>query len=387
MIEEQVTEPEAIVESDPNPTPPDPLSSEALDASLDKAFETVETADMAAGPDDVKAGPVKTKEPDKEPKADAQGREHNEDGTFKAKEKKEEKPAAKKPTEATVKPDETPDEKTIKAEELGAKAETFTEPPNRFSSDAKASWKDAPEPVRAEIHRAVTELESGIEKYRADSEAYEPIREFDTMAKQHGTSIKDALVRYTALEKQLTGPNKTEAIAEVLSYAGISAQDFATQILKQAGVSEDMTGDQTAQLEFAGRQDQTVRNLRAEIAGLRQDMGQVTTTVQNQTDAAIAKDVQDFAADHPRFDELSPEITKMLSTGYASDLPDAYEKAERLNPASTPPSVETPKSEDQPKKASLSVTGAPSSGSDPVNRKTPSSAEEAVERSFAALNL
>jgi hypothetical protein len=69
----------------------------------------------------------------------------------------------------------------------------------------------------------------------------------------------------------------------------------------------------------------TILELRNEIAELKSSVADVDSTT-----ATIMK----FAADHPRFEELSEDICFFLDTGRANDLVEAYELAERFNLAS-----------------------------------------------------
>ena len=342
---------------DPSPTPPAPPES-AADA-VDRAFAEVEAAEnpahISGTPGKVEA-PTDVREPAKTP---APVSDRNPDGTFKAKEVDPATPVdpAKEPAKPLA---------------------NFTEAPPRFSSDAKAAWKDAPEPVRAEIHRAVTEMETGIERYRTEAEAFAPLKEYDTLAKQHGTSINEALDRYTALEKGLASPNPTESIREVLRYANLSAVDFAKGVLQAAGMSVGPS-DPNNPAPANDRQGQIMEQLYNKIDQLEHQIGSMGASVQEQQNNVAMSAIAEFAVDHPRLDELSGEIVSMLKTGFAQDLPEAYEKAARLNPLPTPP---VPDPEAQNLKGQLSISGAPSSGSDPTNKKVPSSPKEAVDQSF-----
>ena len=350
---------------DPSPTPPAPPES-AADA-VDRAFAEIEAKDddlpqdiqptdilVSDGAGGLKAVPT-------EDVVDNNGRLRNPDGTFKADE----------PTDEPVKSEDP-------AKEPAKPLANFTEAPPRFSSDAKAAWKDAPEPVRAEIHRAVTEMETGIERYRTEAEAFAPLKEYDTLAKQHGTSINEALDRYTALEKGLASPNPTESIREVLRYANLSAVDFAKGVLQAAGMSVGPS-DPNNPAPANDRQGQIMEQLYNKIDQLEHQIGSMGASVQEQQNNVAMSAIAEFAVDHPRLDELSGEIVSMLKTGFAQDLPEAYEKAARLNPLPTPP---VPDPEAQNLKGQLSISGAPSSGSDPTNKKVPSSPKEAVDQSF-----
>jgi hypothetical protein len=307
----------------------------------------------------------------------------------KAEEKKpaEKQPAAEKQEPVNSEPKAQPTEQ--QAAEQPKAASKYT-PPERFSPDAKTAWETAPEPVKAEVHRAIRELEQGHQKYKADAEAYSEIREYDQLAKQVGTSVKDALSRYTGLEKRLTSSDeniKAQAVAEVLQYAGLNPRQYAAYI---SGQTPD---------EVQTQHDTTISTLQREIAALKQQVGGVTTTIQDQRTNALMSDIAKFADAHPRFDEHGETIAKLISTGMAADISEAYDMAERLNPApvqvqtqTQPAPVVAPVPDTtkddlkaQTLKGSKSVAGAPTPGSNPGGKGNPSSSiREALKRAAAA---
>jgi hypothetical protein len=290
---------------------------------------------------------------------------------------------AGKPNTAQV---QQPQRQTQQTEQQPAQSQSqskFTAP-ERFSADAKAAWETAPEPVKAEVHRALRELEQGHQKYKADADAFGEIREYADMAKQHGTSVKDALTRYTGLERRLTSQDpqtKSSAIVEVLRYAGVSPHHFASQIL---GIRPDQARSQ---------QDDTIYALRRELADLKQQVGGVTSTISEQHKNNTLNEIAKFAENHPRFDELGETIAKLISTGMAGDLAEAYEMADRLSPAvdtagsQTTATTQTDDLQAQTLKGSKSVAGAPSAGSDPARKGKPSSSiREALRRAQAQVS-
>lgn len=305
----------------------------------------------------------------------------------------------KKPVEA--KPAKTPEQhekeapkpvqsKPAAAEEKPAPAEnkpaSRTTAPERFSADAKAAWDAAPEPIKAEVHRAIRELEQGHGKYKADAEAYNEVRDLDTMAKQHGTSIKSVMEQYVGLSSGLTsqdGETKARAISHVLQHAGLTPHQYASWVLGQP------------QEQRQSENDATVMELRRELASVKQQLGGVTSTIQDQRQNAVLNDLAEFAKDHPRFDELGETIAKLITTGMADGVKEAYEMADRLNPGAAPAPAVTPGVQQSPAnnddlkaqtlKGSKSVAGAPSTGSNPAKKGKPSSSvREAVQRAFQA---
>lgn len=313
--------------------------------SIDRAFE----AAFADAPNEearVTAEPV------------AKDDNRDETGRFKAKEGAPEAIAAPETVEAA------------KPEPVAADA------PSRFSPDAKAEWAKTPAPVQSEVKRAVTELEAGLKEYQAK---FEPLKPFEEMAKQAGTTIPVALERYVAIDQGLTSQNPAEklgALEAVFKAAGISPKQYADYVNNQPT-------DQVAL-----QQDNIIRELRNELAALKQEVNGVSTTIKGQSEKQRMDQIEAFAADNPRFDELADDIALLLQLGKASDLQSAYSMADRLNPAAAAPAPQPkPDTKAQTLKASLSVTGAPASGSNPANRMPPSSARNAVDNAFARLGL
>lgn len=275
--------------------------------------------------------------------------ERGADGKFVAKD------AAEKPAETQGAP---------KATEAKGK---LSEPPSRFSEDAKKAWAEAPESVRAETYRAIRETEQGIQKYQ---EQFEPIKPFLQMAQNDPRKLAGAMQRYVNTE-QLLQQNPAQGFAEIARNMGLSPQQVGKMLM----------GEDPGQ---ADPRDRQLMAMQQELQQLRQQTGQVTQTMQQQREQAVLSQVEQFAQSHPRFDELSEEIANMLSTGYAKDLQDAYEKADRLNPAPAP-AAETPPPPAPPAQTrpARSLTGAPSPGSNPTTTRTPSkSPREALNRAF-----
>lgn len=347
---EAVTETQAdapIREAEPTPR-----------GAIDRAFAALE------GDEQGQKEPAKAEaKPETKPEGKADDRARGEDGKFVAKDTAEH--ASNQPEKADngQKADANPGEpeKT---------ATTFSEPPRRFSPDAKAEWAKAPEPVRAEITRAVSELEKGLSEYQ---QRWEPIKHFDEMARQHGTTIDKAMANYVGIEQKLAA-NPIEGLSQICDNMGFSLRDVAAHILGQ-------TPDQAASATDAAN-----RQLRQEIAQLKQELSGVSTTIKSQTEQATLKQIEAFSADKPRFEELADDIAFFLQNGRANDLQEAYSLAERLNPAPQA-AAPAPAEPAQPRKGNLSLSGAPSTGSNPASRKPPSTARDALDNAFARVGM
>lgn len=358
---EPVSVPNPIESSGPQPDPkPEPEAKPEKSASIRDALDKAD-AKLKAEPKEPAKKIEAKPEAKAEPKTDV---------------KPEPKQAKAEPVESKG-PERAPDGKFVSKEpakaepKVEAKEASFRDAPQRFSNDAKGEWEKAPESVKAEVHRMQRELESGINEYK---QKWEPLKDYDTQAKQYNTTIKDALDRYTGLERGLTSQNpqeKFQALQQVFDYAGINMREFAAQL---AGVQPDQ-----ASVHYE-HQMQSLRNENAELKAQ-------LSGYQEKEQAQITNSVEQFAQDpaHPRFDELSPTIAKFLEMGLATDLEDAYAMADRLKPAANAqaPVLENPAPVAPQPREQKSIAGTPTPGSSPGQRKPSSSIREALQRATA----
>jgi hypothetical protein len=342
----------------------EPAKPASLDDSIDRAIakSSAKQAEAAKAPEpkaDAKAEPVK--------EAPVRG----EGGKFAAKE-----PAAQVDTAAVVAKDAPKAGEPVKA------SFTASEAPTRFSEDAKKEWATTPEPVRRETERAIKELTDGFQKYKQSAERDQGLNEFHEMAQKSGTDVKTALSKYTALEGLLRS-DPIKGLAEVFNNLGISPREYAAHIM---GQTPDQVGSQ---------QDATIRELKQELAAIKQQVGGVTQTIEQQRHQSTLTEINKFAADNPRFEELADDIAFFMQSGRAKDLPEAYQLAERLNPApagqakdAAPAASSAAQAEPpvHPDKGQKSINGAPSAGSTPAGKKRASkSLDEALDRAFGAV--
>ena len=350
---DEATEVAAEAPAAPEPAPTQE-PNESLANVIDRAFETVE----------------KNNRTDERPRDD-QGR-FTKEGEQIAPE------AVEETVEAATDDAEQPQEAET-VEETTETPETpasFPDAPERFSADAKQAWADAPEPVRAEITRAVKEMEAGIGQYR---DAFEPYKALDAELKQNGQRFEDVLNNYRGIENMLA-QDPMRGLDTICRNMGTSLQQVAEAVMQQE------PNQQGAQ------QDTLINDLRGQIAQLQQQITGVGQTVEQQNEAAMQAEINAFAADKPRFGELRETMGRLMESGMANDLQSAYDMADRLNPAPVAapaepaPQPEPEKPNAQPRKV-LATNGAPASGSNPRNRKPSSSVGDAVGRAFDQIGI
>lgn len=245
-------------------------------------------------------------------------------------------------------------------------------PPERFSPDAKAAWDKAPEPIKAEVNRAINEMTAGIEKYR---QAYEPYKAFDEQLRANGQRFDEVIAHYTGIE-QLLAQDPVQGLDRICRNMGFTLEDVARQIMGEP------------QEERASRDAQTIRALEQKLASLEQGVNGITQAEQQRRFETAMQQVTSFAATHPRVDELANDIKFFLETGRATDLEQAYAMAERLNPAPAQPApVQQQAPAAQNRRGVASVAGAPTSGSNPGQRRTSGSVRSALDNAFDSIGL
>lgn len=356
----------AIAETPSNT--PEPISESTPRSAIDRAFEAVEKAEAGD-----KSAPI----------ADQQdGRERNPDGTFKA--KADAAPA--QPAQDALRPDLAAVDPTKVTPAAG-------DAPARFSPDAKAAWKDAPEPVRAEVARMERELTQGLETYRVDATQFrETFKPYVEMAQRSNVDPAATLANYVNLDMMLA-KDFDAGIAQIFKNKGQDVRAWAAQIAGQPAPA-------------AVPQDQLITELRNEIAGLKQGFNGVQQTIEQQRGQQINQSLEGYVAnlsaeDKTLFTELDREIAGYLADP-ATTLADAFAKAKtdaesrytrmfgpRASSAPVPvtPPAPAPDLSAQTRAGQLQISGAPGSGSNPASRKTPSSPREALDGAFAALGL
>lgn len=349
--------------------PKQPSTREAITAALDEAEAKEKPADEK---------PEKAK-PDDDAEAEEKKAEkaRAEDGKF-AKAKAEEDQDKSAPEKAATGQDGAEKQRQSEGRQI-------YEPPARFLPKAKEDWRNVPYAVKAEISRLSQEHEAEVSQYRESHEEMQKLSKFTDMAKQHNTSINDALERYTAVD-HLLHSNPVEGIRQVLETIGLTPEKYAQHVLQNPDVHKPAPQPRAP--------DPAVRQTMGEVEHLKAEL---TAMKQEQAARSI---IDPFRASHPRYDELQDDIALFLSSGKVpTSLPPherleaAYDMAARINPASSvePPvaraaPVDVPSEPVVDPRGQKSVRGAPSGGHDPSNRRAKNN-RDAASAALAELGI
>lgn len=320
-------------------------------------------------------GKAEEPEPKAEDKPEKDARPEKDEGKEKAeKEPKDEKPERERAQDGKfAKTDKEPvegkegePEKAATGQEATERRPSegrHTEAPARFLPKEKELWGNVPNSVKAAIHRVSQEYEAEVSQHREASENWQKLSKFDQMAKQHNTSVSDALERYTNLDGLLQS-NPIEAIRQILATRGITPEQYAHHVVNNPDAhrapAAPAAPDPVVQ-QMTGK----VEQLEATIEQMRQSQ-------------AAAQIIEPFRAANPRYDELQDDIALFLQSGKIpasfsplERLEAAYDMAVRINPTSNvealqPREATAAKTERpaRPDAGTKSIRGAPDNGQD-----------------------
>jgi hypothetical protein len=238
---------------------------------------------------------------------------------------------------------------------------------------AKSAWGKTPPEVRAEVERRFGELERGLAEYQ---QRIEPLKAYDEYARKNGTTLAAYLENVSGIERAIM-QDPVKGMDALCRAMGLDFRQLAAHVAGQPAPERDVVID----------------GLRSELAQIKQQVGGVQQTFQQQQEKSIAEMVTTFAAANPRFQEpaVADEIAKQIQAGF--DLEAAYKRACLLVPgipiqtapqtSPVPPAAPAP----QTSKAAIAITGAPSLGSDPNPAHRAKNSQEALERAFSRVGL
>lgn len=310
------------------------------------AFNAAEAAD-APEPD----------EPEGETAEQAAERVRDEKGRFAAKpeEVAEAKPAIE--SKPAAKPAD-PVKEAVAAPAEPVTTDTTLRPPPGWSPAAKVAFASLPPEVQQSVAKREQEVNQGFAKLAE----YKPLERYSEMAKQSGTTLDRALENYVGMETRLR-QDFPAGIVELCQRQGIHPVALANHILARNGVapSEGQAGDAQP-----ARQQANV-----DLTPIHQELNALKSYVQQQQTLGVQSEIERFASDpkHTFFDNVKADMGRLINSGYAESLDDAYEKACWANPEIRPLLIkqQSPVSDasakaaaaTQARAASKSITGSP----------------------------
>ena len=374
-------EPVAVVEEQHNPPAPiDSRGPEKAPEPVQKPDKPVSVAESLKKADEKIKAKAEAAKPEVKPEAKTEQKPETKPAEAKPAEAKPDKPDLKQLSEraradngrfAPPENAEVPKEAPV---DPNKPREPHDEAPKRFTREAQAEWTKAPENVRKEVHRAVSEMENGINVYRGHYQNYEPVREFVEAAMQQGQNPRQVVENYVKIDRMLQ-QDPIKGLDHICKRMGVSLDQVARHVL---GVPQDQNAIRVHQQQRA--QEAQHQQVDQRISQLEQTIEQQKQQMVLQTAESI---VGDWAKSNPRAEELADAIAQEIQLGY--DLPTAYQRACLLNPEPAKP-VFHDDQEAQTLRGQKSVSGAPAAGSAPAPKPRSSTAGEALRRAAARVS-
>lgn len=232
---------------------------------------------------------------------------------------KEVKPAEAKESEVKAKDGTEQELRTPKPSE-GRK---IIEAPARLLPQNKELWKGVAHPIREEWVRREQEYEQERSQFHEAKTFKEELAEYDTMARQSGTTVKDALKNYVSMEQALRNDpstgfrtllqnmnlHPTQAIGHIMQAVGITPQQLMEHMQRDPHAYTSLA--QPRQVQQPQPQQ---RQADPEVMALRQEMEQLRT--ERVTNDVIIP----FMKDYPEFTAHETEVVKVLRSGIIDEL-------------------------------------------------------------------
>lgn len=201
--------------------------------------------------------------------------------------------------------------------------------PKTWRKEAAEQFGSLPAMVQAEIVKREQDIFKGISQYKEHAQVghvfNETLKPFIPLFQKFQLNPADATKRALTAHFNLTlsaPATKVELAKTLLSDYGISLESLGVPAQEGAPAGPSLL-------------EQEVRHLRQQL----QEVGQTTQLMQQrhleQVHSQVRGDVDKFAADPANlyFNELTDDMERLIRTGAAANLPEAYEKAIWLNPA------------------------------------------------------
>jgi hypothetical protein len=245
-------------------------------------------------------------------------RARDEAGRFAKKPDEAEAPKAEVPAVAAAKPE-------IPAANEQAAAEVAPRPPHGWNPEAKAAFEALPPAVKEAVARREQEVNAGFAKLAE----YKPLEPLAELAKQNGTTLAQAVGEYRQFEVTLQN-DFLGGIGFVCKRFGVDPTALANAILaRNGGASHQSAAPGAGQQPNQTGAGPDLSPIMGELASLKQYVQQNQQREAQQQQAAVQQQIEAFKADPKNlyFENVRPQMAKIMQAGLASSLQEAYDAA------------------------------------------------------------
>jgi len=239
-------------------------------------------------------------------------------------------------------------------------------PPEWLSDKAQVDWNRLPRSVQEGI---LSRAEAASQSAPADP-FVETARSLRGAFEQHGLIPERALPQIVGAWQQLVA-NPREVLPEL-------AKQFGVELGTPAATQQPQQNDQWV--------DPMVADLQAKLAAIeardaersRQEQARAAAE-QTKVYRDVASELETFSKDKPDFAVLRADMGKLIASGAATDLADAYEKAAWANPQTRAARIEAQQKEADAKRLAEAEKARKSAA---VNVRSDTKANAAPARSM-----
>lgn len=207
---------------------------------------------------------------------------------------------------------------TSQPEPQAAPSTAPTGPPTSWDAAAKAEYAKLPAAVQQAVVKREAEVSAGFAQYQGLKQHREQLEQVIGPRRQYyandGVSDLQAIDNiWKWFEALKNSPGESfPALAQMFGV------DLST-------VSPNAAAD-------PGQTNPEVAALKAELARHAAQLGQVTSTFEQQQTAARRAELAQFANGKPHFEKVRVTMGKLMQAGVAQGLEDAYQQAVKLDP-------------------------------------------------------
>lgn len=194
-------------------------------------------------------------------------------------------------------------------------------PPHGWTPAAKAAYAALPPEVQEAVARRELEINNGFRKLQE----YKGLEDYAEIARESGTTLKDALDRYKAAEDNLDR-DFAGGIAQLCEMYQVHPVQLARTFLQAFGVAPGTPGQPQPQ---GNPETQLIAR---QLAGMQEQVRALVSERERAESEAINGSLEAFAAENMYFEDVRQDMALLIKNGRASSLEEAYNKACRMHP-------------------------------------------------------
>lgn len=201
-----------------------------------------------------------------------------------------------------------------------AEGELRLAPPHGWAPAAKAAYANLPPEVQEAVARREMEINNGFRKLQE----YKGLDEYAEIARESGTTLKEALDRYKAAEDRLDQDfaGGIAALCQMYQVHPVQLAQTFLQAFGQGGTGQmpQPSGDPNAQL------------IARRLAGMEETVRTLISERERAESEAINANLEAFASENMYFEDVRQDMALLIKYGRANSLEEAYSKACRMHP-------------------------------------------------------